>query len=147
MAEYTTVDKMKLRIDPTFLAELADDINADADIDDTKVVEIIKRAIQDASNDIDSYLFGELDMTVADNLTMVEPKCADMALYRLYKRRHYSGDDNPAQEDNRRAFGWLRDVQKGLLRTDDDPLRQGSLISTSSDIDDRIFDTDTLANF
>ena len=143
MAKYTTSAKMQLRIDPQFLLELCDDLEVD-DITNATVVAVMDRAIEDASNDIDSYVFGELDMSVSANQNMVEPKCSDMALYRLYARRYHDNDSNPARDSNSKAFSWLRGVQKGLLHTDDDPLRPGALVSTNTDIDDRIFDKESL---
>lgn len=145
MAKYTTIANMELRIKPSFLARMADFTNTTADIDDPETIAVIERAIIDASNDIDSYLFGHLDMSVAQNRTMVEPKCADMAMYRLYKIQQYSSEENPAYDDNKRAFHWLNGVATGKLHTDDDPDRPESLVSVNTTLSDRVFDSDSLS--
>lgn len=144
MSAYTTIAALSKRIDPQFLAELADDENATADISDATVVGILDQAITDASALIDSYLLGHWDMTASSNTAMAEPHCANIALYYLYGRQHHSHQDNPKAAIYEQTMAWLREAQKGRRHSSADPQRPGVLVTTNTTIGNRVFDSDSL---
>lgn len=130
MAVYTTIDKLKKRTDPRYLAMISDDtsgqIKTQADaataLADPNTVAILDQHIDDASRTVDAELVGRVDMTIAANQTAVERYTADICLYFLHRRRYMDGADNKWTSSYEAALKWLRQVREGqiLLAIDDE---------------------------
>ena len=121
---------------------------ADRDQDDVIDSALITQAIDDASNQIDSYLAARYALPMAAPVPgLVERLCADIARYRLY-------DDNPLDEVVERykaALATLKDLAAGKALLPGVTLADSGSgafnYAASRDDLDRIFTRDTLAGF
>jgi phage gp36-like protein len=121
---------------------------ADRDQDEVIDSALITQAIQDASDEIDSYLATRYATPIAAPVPgLVARLCADIARYRLY-------DDNPLEEVTVRykaAVAQLKALADGKAQLPGVALTDSGVgalhYAASRDDSDRVFTHDTLANF
>jgi len=112
MAEtaYATESDLNAALDVTTLNELAANIGDDG----ATASAVILSCLTDASRDIDAYLGSRyaLPITNADALTILRPKCVDIAKFKLMERRFASKYDPAISEAKNNALTWLGRVSR-----------------------------------
>lgn len=151
MAVYTTLANLQKRLHTDTLAQLAHDGTPPPDITNVDTVAVITQIIADASAEVDSYLYGHLDMDDATIQAAVERATAHIALYRLFCRRPELFPDEttrPFYTEYSNVIDWCKLVAKGGLHVADDPqARSSAFVSTKTDDDDMIFTETTLTGW
>ena len=79
---YITLDDLKDLLSEEELIQLSDDNNTGA-VDE----EIVNRAIEDASSEIDAYLTAKMDVPLSYVPQIIKKLCVDIAVYNLFSRR------------------------------------------------------------
>lgn len=140
---YLTPDALKTRLGNDELIALAD-LNRDG----TPDTDVVQRALDDASAEIDVYLGQRYAVPLSTTPAIVTRLCADIARYRLY-------DDRPLDEVKARyeaANQLLRDIAAGKASIGlPDPQKEdrptpAPLASTKA-ARDRTFTLDSLSDF
>lgn len=144
MATYTSSSEIQKAVKPRDLASAiydAEDMGAldtDAKVSvalaDTTATAVLTAAIAKASNLIDFYLLGHVDMTSATNQAKVLGMCTDIALYYIFRRQYMENEENPYYEGYRQAERRLMNVatRKLHLQSDSEVPDTQTRSSTSS---------------
>ena len=144
---YTSLDALAKRLKSQSLAALAHDGAGEPDITNENTIAVINQAIDDATDTINSYLYGHIDMTDATNTAAVEYRAAIIALYVLYQRRYMAHASNPMAKAYDDTVDWLKAMARGKLHTQGDPQHpDGQFYSTTEDSDKKFTD-DALTRF
>jgi phage gp36-like protein len=109
---YATTDELLDRIGVDAVAAVADRA-ADGSMDD----EAVSGALDDAGQEIDSYLVQRYVLPLASIPGALKRVCIDMAMY------HLSGNRTTEEVEKRykNAIAWLRDISRGLAGLGEHP--------------------------
>jgi len=139
---YASIDDLEVRLEPSTLIALADDDNngvADTDV--------INAAIIDADSLIDSYLLKRYTLPLDSTPAVIKSISCVLAINNLFARRKETVSPEHV-ERYRSAMGVLEKISLGEIDIGDAPdVFEHSLPQTTSDEDDRIFDTENLKGF
>jgi len=140
MAAYTTYEQLASLFGSAEMLELTD-----RDRDGTPDILTYQAAIEAAGAEIDSYLATRYDVPIdAPVPAIIGQVASDIVRYRLY--------DDAAPEEVRQRYEdarrWLQDAAKGLVCVNVVPPSEGGEVVACSHVyEDRLFSSETLADF
>ena len=135
-----TRDLLDLTIDNGDRSAYTADERAAADA----AVAALQLALQDATDEIDSWIAPRFPDVAATPPPVLVAHCADLALYRLYQPGH---PDDPIAQRHKGVMAWLKEVARGgidLSAPAPDPDMSAGVMY---DAPPRVFTRDTLAGY
>ena len=112
---YLTVTELKLYGVETTLDQLCDAINSPPDVDSAEGTAVANRAIDAASEWIDSYMVRKTSTPVVPIPTRLKDLCGEAVWFLLYQWKEYSEETNPRGAGHKMAQRWLMDFSLGRV--------------------------------
>lgn len=134
MAAYATQQDLEDRYGSAEVL-LVSDRDGDGSID----AGVVSEALQDATDEIDSYLSARYDLPLATTPGILTRRCGDIAMYLMAD----TADSLTEERTNRykAAISWLKDLVKGnaSLGLDQEPATTPQAVAVASINSDRVF--------